>query len=251
MVLLVALGGFGPGVFAEEGPICQGTDTGNSVALTFDDGPSPRFTPKILQLLLKYGARATFFVLGGHAAHYPQLIKKLVQAGQEVENHSYGHIRFSEKDKSAWEREIERTELELDLLGCPNHDLFRPPYSDYNKSLLSFLDHTRQHLVLWSVDSADWREPDANTIAVNVLSHVKPGAIVIFHDSDETEKADRHPTIEALDLILPALQARGYKCVTVSELLAQSSPVAPRELSHNRPNCSREGDKVEYTANTD
>jgi peptidoglycan-N-acetylglucosamine deacetylase len=74
------------------------------------------------------------------------------------------------------------------------------------------------------VDSADWREPDPLAIAANVLSRVRPGAIVILHDSDETGEADRGPTVEALGLILPALKARGYECVTVSELLAPPSP---------------------------
>ncbi len=127
VVLSVFLGGLGPGLCNAEGPICRGTATGNGVALTFDDDPSPRFTLKILQLLKEYGARATFFVLGEHAARYPRLVKKLVQAGQELENHSYHHVRLSEEDKSVWGREIGRTEVELDLLGSPDHNLFRPP----------------------------------------------------------------------------------------------------------------------------
>jgi peptidoglycan/xylan/chitin deacetylase (PgdA/CDA1 family) len=197
-------------------------DTQKQVALTFDDGPNPRFTPEILRLLKKYDARATFFVLGQNAVRYPRLIRALVEAGQEVENHSFTHPRFPVEDQETWQRELERTEVELDLLGCPDHHLFRPPFSDYNKGLLHFMANIRQRLVLWSVDSADWREPDPLSIAVNVLSQVIPGAIVILHDSDETGEADRQPTVEALDLILPALKTRGYTCVTVSELL--SSP---------------------------
>ncbi len=202
------------------GPVCQGVGSQKQVALTFDDGPHPNFTPKILSLLNNYDARATFFVLGQHVVRYPWLVRELVEAGQEVENHSFTHLRFPSKGQKAWLREIERTELELDLLGCPDHHLFRPPFSDYHKGLLQFLAHIRQALVLWSVDSADWREPDPLAIAVNVLSQVVPGAIVIFHDSDETGEADRQPTVEALGLILPALKARGYELVTVSELLS-------------------------------
>ena len=127
ILLSVALGGLGPGPLAEEGPICQGNAPGKWVALTFDDGPSPHFTPKILRLLQEYGARATFFVLGKHATKYPRLVKKLVQAGQEIENHGFHHVRVSRSDTSVWVREIERTEVELDLLGCPDHNLFRPP----------------------------------------------------------------------------------------------------------------------------
>lgn len=210
------------GAAADEGPICQGPGHERQVALTFDDGPHPDYTPQILGLLQHYGARATFFVLGQHAARHPEIVRQLVHSGMEVENHSFTHRRFPSEDRRDWQRELGRTEVELDLLGCPDHRLFRPPYSDYNPQLLRYLAHTRQRLVLWSVDSADWREPDPLAIAVNVLSQVKPGAIVILHDSDETGAADRTPTVEALDIILPALQDRGYDCVTVSELLASS-----------------------------
>ena len=211
------------GMAATKGFICQGSGHKKQVALTFDDGPHPSHTPQILNLLNEYQARATFFVLGRHAAYYPRLIRKLVESGQEVENHSFSHLRFPPENHKVWQSQLERTELELDLLGCPDHRLFRPPFSDYNQELLQFLANIRQRLILWSVDSADWREPDPLNIAVNVLSQVRPGSIVIMHDSDETGAADRQPTVEALGLILPALEARGYRCVTVSELLSASS----------------------------
>jgi peptidoglycan/xylan/chitin deacetylase (PgdA/CDA1 family) len=222
LAFLTALGVTGQGLAATQGPICQGLVAQKQIALTFDDGPHPGFTPKILKLLKKYQARATFFVLGQHALRYPQLIKKLVEAGQEVGNHSFTHVRFPCENKAVWQQELARTELELDLLGCPRHRLFRPPFSDYNEALLKFLAHIRQRLVLWSVDSADWREPEPLSIAVKILSQVAPGAIVILHDSDETGKVNRQPTVEALGLILPALQTRGYQCVTISELLSFS-----------------------------
>lgn len=224
LTLFLAQGGEARAASPGEAPVCRGTTTCQQVALTFDDGPHPRFTAEILSLLKAYQARATFFVLGRHAALYPDLIKELVKSEQEVANHSFSHLRFPAADRQAWLKELERTELELDLLGCPDCGLFRPPYSDYNQGLLQCLAHLGQRLVLWSVDSADWREPDPLAIAANVLSKVRPGAIIIFHDSHETGQADRRPTIEALQLILPALTARGYECVTVSELLGPRSP---------------------------
>ena len=223
------LAGAKSGLADPAGPICRGSGLKKQVALTFDDGPHPSFTPQILSLLNKYAAQATFFVLGEHAAQYPGIIRELVDSGQEVENHSFTHLRFPSKDDEAWPREIERTELELDLQGCPDHGLFRPPFSDYNPGLLQFLANIGQRLVLWSVDAADWREPDPMAITVNVLSQVEPGSIVIMHDSDETGEADRTPTVEALGLILPALLARGYQCVTVSELL--DAPAEPDQVT--------------------
>ncbi len=224
LALSLALSGEGLAASAGEAPICRGSTARRQVALTFDDGPHPRFTAAILRLLEAYEAHATFFVLGRHAVRYPLMIKEMVKSGQEVANHSFSHLRFPAANRQAWLRELERTDLELDLLGCPDCGLFRPPYSAYNQGLLQCLEHLGQRLVLWSVDSADWREPDPLDIAANVLSKVRPGAIIIFHDSDETGRADRGPTIEALSLILPALSARGYECVTVSELLAPRSP---------------------------
>ncbi len=240
---LVALGGIflavlaGPqfgAAAADQDFICRGLGLKKQVALTFDDGPHPCYTPQILRLLKQYQARATFFVLGQHAARHPGVVQQLAHAGMEVENHSFTHLRFPPEDPQAWHRELQRTEAELDLLGCPDHRLFRPPFSDYSPELRRFLAHLDYRLVLWSVDSADWREPDPLAIAVNVLSQVRPGAIVILHDSDETGAADRTPTIEALSLILPALQARGYDCVTVSELLA-ASPEPGQESAATEP----------------
>jgi peptidoglycan/xylan/chitin deacetylase (PgdA/CDA1 family) len=97
--------------------------------------------------------------------------------------------------------------------------LFRPPYSAYDDRLQAYLAHTHRRLVLWSIDSGDWRGLPAPAIVDNVLTRVRNGAIIIFHDSDENARADRHPTVEALRTILPALNAAGYRMVTVSELL--------------------------------
>jgi peptidoglycan-N-acetylglucosamine deacetylase len=219
LAFLAVLAGAERGLAAAAEPICRGDGLKKQVALTFDDGPDPDYTLQILGLLEKYAARATFFVLGEHVQCYPEIVRKLVNSGQEVGNHSFTHPRFPAEAQEAWHRELKHTELELDLLGCPDQHLFRPPFSDYNQELLGFLAHIDQRLILWSVDGADWREPDPLAIAVNVLSQVRPGAIVILHDSDETGTADRTPTVEALGLILPALKARGYEFVTVSELL--------------------------------
>ena len=203
--------------------IVRGSPEARRLALTFDDGPSP-YTRAILPLLHRYHARATFFVLGSHTAQYPGIIRALVRDGHEVENHSFSHIRFPQADRSTWRQELERTEAELALLGAPDHDLIRPPYSDYNQGFLTYLGHLHERLVLWSVDSRDWSGISDVDIAANVLKGVHNGAIVIFHDGDEHGRADRTNTVAALKIILPALRARGYEMVTVSELLAAPRP---------------------------
>ena len=188
------------------------------VALTFDDGPSPQYTPKLLALLKQNQAHATFFVLGDHVESYPWVVQAAMRDGNEIGNHSFDHPRFTKSDEPTREEELERTTVDLDLLGCHSH-LFRPPYSAYDQRLVAYLTNTHRQLVLWGIDSGDWRGLPAADIVHNVLSRVRPGAIIIFHDSHEKEQADRSPTVTALRVILPALRAQGYRMVTVSELM--------------------------------
>jgi peptidoglycan/xylan/chitin deacetylase (PgdA/CDA1 family) len=114
---------------------------------------------------------------------------------------------------------LERTSLDLELLGYHSF-LFRPPYSAYDHRLVTYLTHTHRELVLWGIDSGDWQGLPAAAIIHNVVDRVHPGAIIIFHDNNEYGRADRTPTVEALKVILPALRAKGYRMVTVSELVA-------------------------------
>lgn len=201
--------------------IWGGSPQVQEVALTFDDGPSPQVTMKILALLTKYKAHATFFVIGSHLEAYPWLVKAEIRDGEEVGNHSFDHPRLPKCDEPTREAELERTQVDLDLLGYkPPQLLFRPPYSSYDQRLVAYLGHTHRELVLWSIDSGDWRGLPAAAIIHNVLDRVHPGAIIIFHDGDEHERADRSPTVEALKVILPGLEAAGYRLVTVSELMA-------------------------------
>jgi peptidoglycan/xylan/chitin deacetylase (PgdA/CDA1 family) len=225
VVFGLGLGFANPVTGAEPVTIWCGPSSEHEVALTFDDGPSPIYTQQILALLKQYQAKATFFVLGKKVEEYPQIIKAMVREGHEIGNHTFDHPRLTQTAKAVCERELERTRLDLDLLGCPNQpQLMRPPYSAYDKKLTSYLTNTKRELVLWSLDSGDWRGLDAGTIVHNVLDRVKNGSIIVFHDSDEKNQADRRPTVEALKVILPALQAKGYRMVTISELSDRLRP---------------------------
>ena len=225
-VILTLLGFFlagappGPALGAEPVDVWAGPTTEKAVALTFDDGPSPVYTAQIMALLTLYQAHGTFFVMGHRVEQYPGLVQGLIKAGHEVGNHSFSHPRLTKIAQLSREQELERTALDLNLLGCPQSQrLFRPPYSAYDDRLKAYLAHTHRRLVLWSIDSGDWRGLAAPAIIKNVLSRVRNGAIIIFHDSCENARADRHPTVEALSIILPALKAAGYRMVTVSQLL--------------------------------
>lgn len=229
-LLGVCLGGRAPGPAwgAEPVTVWCGATTEKVVALTFDDGPSPTYTPQIMALLKYYGARGTFFVLGHKVEQYPWVVQALLKDGNEVGNHSFSHPRMTKADQLSRERELERTSLDLDLLGCPQGSrCFRPPYSAYDDRLKAYLAHTHRCLVLWSLDSGDWKGIAAPTIVTNVLNRVRNGSIIIFHDSCEHARTNRHPTVEALRTILPALQAAGYRMVTVSELLERRKSRCP------------------------
>jgi peptidoglycan/xylan/chitin deacetylase (PgdA/CDA1 family) len=234
-VILMFLGCFltaappGPAWGAAPVDVWAGPANQKAVALTFDDGPSPVYTVQIMALFKKYQAHGTFFVMGHRVEQHPALVLGLIKAGHEVGNHSFSHPRFTGIAQPSREQELERTAVDLDLLGCPRSErLFRPPYSAYDDRLKTYLTHTHRRLVLWSIDSGDWRGLAAPAIIKNVLSRVRNGSIIIFHDSDENARADRHPTVEALSIILPALKAAGYRMVTVSELLSgHGSPCRP------------------------
>lgn len=242
-ILLLTLLLFGarplPAPGAESVVIWGGPATVRQVAITFDDGPSPRYTPEILALLQRYQARATFFVLGRKVEKYPQLVQAQLQAGNEVGNHTYDHPRLTKTAMADREREVERTALDLELLGDRTARWIRPPYSAFDERFKAYVAHTHGHLVLWSIDSGDWRGLDRDAIVANVLNRVCPGAIIIFHDSDETDKVDRRPTVEALKLIIPALQAAGYRLVTVSELVggagSEKAAAGPGKIRLSKP----------------
>jgi peptidoglycan/xylan/chitin deacetylase (PgdA/CDA1 family) len=220
LLFLILPGAPGAVKAGEPVAIRSGLPSEPQVALTFDDGPSPVYTPQILDLLARYQAHATFFVLGCKVEKYPWLIKEMLRRGHEVGNHSFSHPRLTKTDQLHRERELEATRLDLDLLGCPcAHKLIRPPYSAFDDRLVSYAAHTGRQVILGNIDSGDWRGLDAKAIELNVLTRVRNGAIIYFHDSDEKNQADRHPTVEALKIILPVLRDRGYKLVTVDEVL--------------------------------
>ena len=219
-----------PAPGAEPVVIWGGPPTVRQVALTFDDGPSPRYTPEIMAVLQRYRAQATFFVLGQKVEKYPYLVQALLRAGHEVGNHTFDHSRLTKMAEPVREREVERTAVDLELLGDWTSRWIRPPFSAFDERFQDYVAHTHGRIVLWNIDSGDWHGLDRDTIVKNVVNRVRPGAIIIFHDSDETGKADRHPTVEALKLIVPALQGMGYRLVTISQLVAGDSAPRPGEV---------------------
>ena len=149
-----------PAPAAEPVVIWSGPPTVRQVAITFDDGPSPRYTPQILALFKRYQAHATFFVLGRKVESYPRLVQAQLRAGNEVGNHTFDHPRLPKIAQLAREAEVERTAVDLELLGDKESRWIRPPYSAFDDRLKAYVAHTHGRLVLWSIDSGDWRGLD-------------------------------------------------------------------------------------------
>lgn len=199
--------------------VLSGPRTEKRVALTFDDGPDPRFTPQILDLLKEYDVDATFFLMGSRANAYPDLVKRIQNEGHIIGNHTYWHPNLVEKgDLAILEREVTNTENTLaDLIGFQTK-LFRAPYGFLYNELVEKLRDMNYTVVGWSVDSLDWKEEAPEIIANNVLSKVEPGSIILMHDGAEWD-GDRTNTIKSLRQIIPALKEQGYEFVTVPEML--------------------------------
>lgn len=199
--------------------VLRGQQTDNSVALTFDDGPDPRFTPQILDILKENNIKATFFLMGARVEKYPDIVKRIVDEGHVIGNHTYWHPNLvKEADINTLEREVSSTEEVLAKQINYRTKLFRAPYGFLYNELVEKLKGMDYTVVGWSVDSLDWRESPPEVISYNVLSNFEPGAIVLMHDGGEWD-ADRTNTIKALQLIIPALKEQGMTFKTVPELL--------------------------------
>ncbi|MEK4424733.1 polysaccharide deacetylase family protein [Solibacillus sp. FSL K6-1523] len=186
------------------------------VALTFDDGPHYKYTPEILNLLNKYHAKATFFIVGKNAEKNPEVILRMYEEGHEIANHTYSHPT---KIKTAdLLEEIQMTSEVLFSMTGKIPELFRPVEGQYTDEMIDAVTKKGYKVVMWSwhLDTEDWRNPGVDIITKKVIDGVGNGKVVLFHDGG----ANRRQTVQALEKILANLEGQGYKFVTISELLA-------------------------------
>ncbi len=186
------------------------------VALTYDDGPNGQFTEDILALLQKHQIHATFFMVGEHAAQYPELIKKAYQAGHELGNHSWSHVLMVGKSSRFQREQIKKTDEVLRKAGYKGDINFRPPHGQSGIGLHRVLADMKKKNILFDVWGWDWSSPGTKKIVKYVMEDVRPGSIILLHDGCGT----REQTVAASDIIIQRLKAQGYRFVTVSELLA-------------------------------
>gem|GEM_PF-639369 len=183
-----------------------------AVALTFDDGPSPGYTTRYLEVLRERKAPATFFVIAQQAQKYPELIKAMVEQGFEVGSHSLSHRRLPPLAPSEIAKDLSESKKILLALGVPSAELFRPPYGSVDTVVENAAASLSQSVVLWDIDPRDWEGPEAENIKNQILEHAGPESIILLHEG-------KPQTLEALPEIIDALRAEGFRLVTVSEIL--------------------------------
>ncbi len=179
-----------------------------AIALTFDDGPSNSQTDRLLDILDGNNAKATFFVLGKSVGNGSDCLKRMIELGMEIGSHGYDHTQLTKLDNSALEKHIQDTNAKIKEASGAEPTLLRPPYGSYNEAVKSAAGVP---IVLWSVDTLDWKSRNADAVYSETMRSVRDGSIILYHDIYES-------TVDAIERLLPELKAEGYELVTVSEL---------------------------------
>ena len=208
--------------YEKTGEIMWEIDTEEKVvALTFDDGPHPKFTAEILDILAKHNAKATFFVIGENAEKNPELILRQYSEGHEIANHTFTHPLKTTLSKL--EIELKQTDDLIFSITGYHPELFRPVEGQYTDQMIQSVVKKGYRVVMWSwhQDTEDWKSPGVHRIEKTVLKGVEPGNIILFHDGG----GNRSQTVKALDNIVEKLQERGYEFVTVSDLIKMKNVV--------------------------
>lgn len=184
--------------------------TGKLVALTFDDGPHKKVTKQILSLLEKYDAKATFFLVGNQVAGNESIVKDILAKGHEIGNHSWNHANLPKLSSNNIKAQINKTNTAIFNATGQYPTVFRPPYGEVNEAVAEL---STVPIVMWSIDTLDWKYRDARKLLPKVKSTLKNNDIILMHDIHQS-------TADGLESVLVYLQKEGYECVTVSELHA-------------------------------
>lgn len=198
---------------------------GSVVAMTFDDGPHPKLTPRLLDMLKERNIKATFFVIGKCVAEYPDIAKRIVDEGHEIANHSWSHPQLTKLSPAAFDTEISQTNDAIEKATGVRPVTMRPPYGAINAGLTKRLNEEYGlSVILWSVDPLDWKIRKSDHVSSHIIKNTAPGAIILAHDIHAS-------TVDAMPAALDTLQSKGYKFATVSELIALDRPAAPKTES--------------------
>jgi peptidoglycan-N-acetylglucosamine deacetylase len=195
---------------------------GPYIAMTFDDGPSAKLTPKLLDLLAAHHIKATFFLIGENVIEHPEIVARETREGHEVANHTWSHPNLAKMSDEAVRGQLRKTDDAIQSAIGNRPTLMRPPYGSITLRQKKWINREFGYkIVLWDVDPLDWRRPGPNVVCNRIVKNTRAGSIVLAHDI--------HPgTIEAMPCVLSQLEAKGFKFVTVSELIAMETPLPPK-----------------------
>lgn len=208
------------------------------IAITFDDGPHATLTPKLLDMLAARRLKATFFIIGQNGAEYPEIMKRIVREGHELANHSWSHPNLAKMSDEAVRAQMQKTDDVIRVAAGKRTTLMRPPYGSITQRQKEWIHEAFGYkTIIWDVDPFDWRRPGAAVIRDRIVSQTQPGSIILVHDI--------HPgSIEAMPDTFDRLTAKGFKFVTVSELLGMAKPgtrpaASPKSAASPKPSATR------------
>ena len=217
---------FDQSVIVRRGTIYREPTDEKVVALTFDDGPSPVWTPKILDELKKADVLATFFMLGEHVAKYPEVARRVAEEGHEIGNHTYDHRVLIYYKINKLEREIKDTETVIKNVTGKTTRYFRPPKAWLTNEEKKKIDEMGYKTILWTLNSKDWVTFDDKYIIRYILHNIRPGDILLFHDSGgvfSAEGGNRKETVKTIPGLVKKLREKGYGFVTITQLLNEKN----------------------------
>ena len=206
---------------------------GPYIAMTFDDGPSPETTPRLLDILKQRNIKATFFMIGQNAQANPAIVQRILADGHEIGNHSWTHPQLSKLSDDRVTEEINKTQAAIKNASGYTPVLLRPPYGAITSRQKDWIEKEfGLSVIIWSVDPFDWKRPGASVIEQRILAGARPGAIILSHDIHKQ-------TVDAMPATLDALAEKGFKFVTVSQLIAMNKPKSSTTPSpQSRPSVS-------------
>lgn len=193
----------------------HGDRTRKWIALTFDDGPHPQYTPRILDILQEHGVRATFFVVGKMAEEHPELLRRQAESGHSIGNHTYHHVNLTRIPIPDVAAEIKACgEVIRTITGKTPH-LFRPPGGDYDRNVAEVAEALGYWIVLWTDDPGDYANPPEKELRQKLFSRLSNGGIILLHDGVAE-------TIDLLPELIQYLKSQGYELVTIDEMLPRT-----------------------------
>jgi len=192
---------------------------GPYIAITFDDGPSAEHTPRLLDILKARGAKATFFVLGQCVANNPEIAKRIVSEGHEIASHSWNHPQLTRLGEDNVRDQLQRTHDVVKQVTGESMTLFRPPYGAFTQRQQRWANSVWGYkTILWDVDPLDWKYRSASHVENEIVKGTQNGSIILVHDIHKT-------SVDAMPSTVDALLKKGFKFVTVTDLLKMDKPV--------------------------